>query len=71
MGVIDAEFKPFKQFKAFKPFSNRSGSRRLLNSNVSIVAPPPLILPRDAGEEEGGGLNGLNDLNVLNEPDTA
>jgi hypothetical protein len=24
------------------------------------------FLPRDAGEDEGGGLNGLNDLNGLN-----
>jgi hypothetical protein len=24
------------------------------------------FLPRDAGEDEGGGLNGLNDWNVLN-----
>jgi hypothetical protein len=28
---------------------------------------PSTFLPRDAGEDEGGGLNGLNDWNVLNE----
>jgi len=28
--------------------------------------PSPQILPRDAGEEKGGGLNGLNDWNVWN-----
>jgi hypothetical protein len=29
--------------------------------------PPPLFLPRVAGEDEGEGLNGLNGLNVLNQ----
>jgi hypothetical protein len=33
--------------------------------------PPPLVLPRDAGEDEGGGLNGLNALNGLNDPSAA
>ena len=28
--------------------------------------PSPQILPRDTGEEQGGGLNGLNDWNVWN-----
>ena len=28
--------------------------------------PPPLVLPRGAGEDEGGGLNFFNGLNVLN-----
>jgi hypothetical protein len=28
--------------------------------------PPSLFLPRDAGEDAGGGLNDLNSLNVLN-----
>ena len=44
------------------------GSRR--SSSSRTLQPPPLILPRDAGEDEGGGLNGaqrLNDLNDWNE----
>jgi len=44
-----------KTFKTFKPFK--------------MLKPPPLVLPRDAGEDAGGGLNGakrLNGLNVLN-----
>jgi hypothetical protein len=36
-------------FKTFKPF-NRSAPFK----------PPPFVLPRDAGEDSGGGLNGLN-----------
>lgn len=28
--------------------------------------PSPLFLPRDAGEDEGGGLNDWNDWNDLN-----
>ena len=31
------------------------------------VQTPTSFLPRDAGEDEGGGLNDLNGLNVLNE----
>jgi len=30
------------------------------------LKPPPLVLPRVAGEDEGGGLNGAQRLNVLN-----
>jgi hypothetical protein len=32
--------------------------------NVPIVPTPTSLLPRDAGEDKGGGLNGLTDLNV-------
>jgi hypothetical protein len=28
--------------------------------------PPTSFLPHDAGEDEGGGLSGLNNLNFLN-----
>jgi hypothetical protein len=42
-------------FKKFKPFNR-----------CAPIKPPPSILPRDAGEERGGGLNGLNFLNDLN-----
>ena len=40
----------------------------VVRSNVLNVASPSFILPRDAGEERGGGLSVLNDLNVLNLP---
>jgi hypothetical protein len=33
---------------------------------VPNVPDPTCFLPRDAREDQGGGLNGLNDLNVLN-----
>ena len=33
------------------------------------VQAPSLVLPRVAGEETGGGLNVLNDWNVLNQAD--
>jgi hypothetical protein len=33
---------------------------------VQIVQTPSFILPRDAGEERGRGLNVLNDWNVWN-----
>src|SRR3990172_7167478 len=33
---------------------------------VQIVQTPSFILPRVAGEERGGGWNGLNSLNELN-----
>jgi hypothetical protein len=33
--------------------------------------PLPLVLPRDAGEDVGGGLSDLNGLNHLNRPSTA
>ena len=49
-------FKPFQQFKVFKPFKTPppfDASRRVLSS------------PADAGEDQGGGLNGLNALNSL------
>jgi hypothetical protein len=39
-------------FKPFKPFKQ--------------FKPPPRVLPRDAGEDEGGGLNGAQRLNGLN-----
>jgi hypothetical protein len=42
-------------FKLFKRFNR-----------YAKFNPPPLFLPRVAGEDEGGGLNGLNDLNGLN-----
>jgi hypothetical protein len=45
-------FAPNPGFQAFKKFQ--------------LFKPPPMFLPRDAGEDEGGGLNGLNSLNVLN-----
>ena len=44
-------------FQAFKPFNH-----------YAPINPPPLVLPRVAGEDEGGGLivlNGLNGLNLL------
>jgi hypothetical protein len=41
------------RFKTFKPFKS--------------LKPPPDILPRVAGEERGGGLNGAQRLNGLNE----
>src|SRR6266498_1365918 len=34
--------------------------------DVQIVQAPSFILPRDAGEERGGGLNGAQRLNGLN-----
>jgi hypothetical protein len=34
--------------------------------SLRSVRAPTSILPRVAGEDEGGGLNGLNDLNSLN-----
>jgi hypothetical protein len=36
-------------FQPFQPFNR-----------IALFKPPPLFLPRDAGEDEGGGLNGLN-----------
>ena len=33
---------------------------------VPIVQPPPFSSPAGAGEDRGGGFNGLNDLNVFN-----
>jgi hypothetical protein len=45
----------------------------LLNGSVQVVPvfqitqAPTSFLPRDAGEDEGGGLNGLNILNFLND----
>jgi hypothetical protein len=39
------------QFKTFKPFKS--------------FKPPPLFLPRDAGENEGGGLNGALAIELL------
>ena len=44
-----------RMFKPFKPFNR-----------CAPFNPPPLVLPRVAGEEEGGGLIVLNGLNVLN-----
>jgi hypothetical protein len=37
-----------------------------MNNLVNRFA-PSFVLRRDAGEERGGGLNALNDLNVLND----
>jgi hypothetical protein len=34
--------------------------------NVQAVQTPTYFLPRDAGEDEGGGLNDWNELNDLN-----
>src|SRR3990172_1459086 len=42
---------------------NAWGSIRI---RVQDVPSPSLVLPRDAGEETGGGLNDLNDWNDLN-----
>jgi len=45
-----------RMFKPFKPFNR-----------CAPCNPPPLVLPRGAGEDEGEGLivfNGLNDLNL-------
>jgi hypothetical protein len=39
-----------KTFNSFKKFKS--------------FKPPPLFLPRVAGEDEGGGLNGLNGLSA-------
>jgi hypothetical protein len=43
-------------------------SQRLFNpfNRYARFKPPPLSSPRDAGEDEGGGLSGLNNLNFLN-----
>jgi hypothetical protein len=49
------DFKKLK-FKTFKPFNR-----------YAPFKPPPYVLPRDAGEETGGGLSDLNGLNVLND----
>ena len=35
-------------------------------ASVQNVQAPTCVLPRDAGEDEGGGLNDLNLLNALN-----
>ena len=43
-------------FKTFKPFNR-----------YAPFKPPPLVLPRDAGEDEGRGFNDLNFLNGLNQ----
>ena len=49
------------------------GNFRISVQDVQTVQPlrsvqtPTSFLPRDAGEDEGGGLNDLNGLNVLNE----
>jgi hypothetical protein len=49
------------------------GSVRISVQDVQTVQPlrsvqaPTSFLPRDAGEDEGGGLNDLNDLNRSNE----
>jgi hypothetical protein len=51
------------------------GSIRVNVQDVQAVQPlrsvqtPSCILPRDAGEERGGGLNDLNDLNDWNASD--
>jgi hypothetical protein len=48
-------FKPFNRYAPFKPpprITSGAGS---------------LVLPRDAGEDEGGGFNDLNFLNDLNQ----
>ena len=45
-------FNPFNRFARFNRYAP--------------FKPPTSFLPRDAGEDEGGGLNGLNDLNCLN-----
>ena len=52
--------------------SNRDFSKLSVNKmfkSFKTFNPPPLVLPRDAGEDEGGGLSGaqrLNGWNVLN-----
>ena len=43
------------RFKSFKPLNR-----------CAQFKPPTSVLPRDAGEDEGEGLNGLNFLNDLN-----
>jgi hypothetical protein len=42
---------------------NASRSKRSIRSKVQALTS---VLPRVAGEDEGGGLNGLNFLNELN-----
>jgi len=55
-----------------KSFGRKSSSfgklarRSTSHSSWRAARPPPLFLPRDAGEDRGGGLNGLNGLSVLN-----
>jgi len=44
-----------RMFKTLKPLNR-----------CAPFNPPPLVLPRDAGEDEGGGLSDLNGLNILN-----
>ena len=63
---------PFKQFKPFKTFKLSDLGLRMFSRNRSRRSPgfwdvfSSLILPCVAGEEQGGGLNGLNDWNVWN-----
>jgi hypothetical protein len=65
-----------EKFKPFKPFNRSAQSVSIVQVVPNVQAPPritsgagSLFLPRDAGEDEEGGLNRaqrLNDLNVLN-----
>ena len=61
----------------FNELSNVRAANRLIRPSADPIAPtqfrnfrfcigPYLFPPRVAGEDEGEGLNGLNDWNVLN-----
>ena len=40
-------------------------SKRSSRSTAALSSIPSFVLPRDAGEDEGGGFNDLNFLNGL------
>ena len=59
---------PFAVFGLFKLFNPPDRVRGQFNRYAQFT-PPPVFSPatrRDAGEDEGGGSNGLNGLNCLN-----
>ena len=49
---------------------NAWGSIRIKVQDVQDVPSPSLVLPRDAGEETGGGLNDWNGLNTREEEES-
>jgi hypothetical protein len=65
-GFMFTSWKFFAAVVIVMALSPRLGFSQTLQE---IAATPTSFLPRDAGEDEGGGLNGaerLNGLNVLN-----